>query len=422
MSIVSFSATPDVLSEQQQTRLLANFSLTAPTPASGLAIDFDFSDSTAVGGSDFEIDFAASSNIVSIDFLPDGSGGTVNLAGGVTTATVVAVPLIDADTDSEILTIQLIDGEGFDLDPNNNSFTATITDEPIVSFSGTPDVLSEQQQTQLFGTFSLTAPTPASGLAIDFDFSDSTAVGGSDFEIDFAASSNIVSVDFLPDGSGGTINLAGGVTTATLVAVPLIDADTDSEIISFQLIDGEGFDLDPDNNSVTATIVDFNEIIGGNGKDFLKGDRRGAPTKNDLIDGGNGKDTLVGGAASDILLGGNGKDLLRGGNAGDTLLGGAGSDILRGNNGKDFLRGGEGNDTINGGNGADIFVLAEGEGTDRVTDFGNGGDVIGLADGLTFADLSFSGSDIIVTATSETLATLTGTNTTTLTADDFIIV
>ncbi|MDJ0601780.1 MAG: hypothetical protein QNJ37_23415 [Crocosphaera sp.] len=81
MQIVSFSGTPDVLSEQQQTRHLATFNLTAPTPTSGLAIDFDFSESTAVGGSDFEIDFAASENIISVDFLPDGSGGTVNLAG-----------------------------------------------------------------------------------------------------------------------------------------------------------------------------------------------------------------------------------------------------------------------------------------------------------------------------------------------------
>ncbi len=77
---------------------------------------------------------------------------------GVTTATVVAIPLIDEDGDAEILSVQLIDGEGFELDPDNNSFTATITDEPIVSFSGTPEILSEQQQTQHFATFNLTAP------------------------------------------------------------------------------------------------------------------------------------------------------------------------------------------------------------------------------------------------------------------------
>nr|MDJ0674510.1 hypothetical protein [Calothrix sp. MO_167.B42] len=227
---------------------------------------------------------------------------------------------------------------------------------------------------------------------------------------------------------GGTVNLAGGVTTATVVAIPLNDEDGDAEIISVQLIDGEGFELDPDNSSFTATIVDFNEIIGGNGKNFLQGDQPGAPTQNDLIFGGNGKDTLVGGKASDILYGENGKDFLRGGegddtiyggNGKDTLLGGEGSDVLYGDNGKDFLRGGEGNDTITGGSGADIFVLAEGEGTDTITDFGNGNDVIGLANGLTFGDLSFSGSNIIVTATSEILATLTGINTTTLTADDF---
>ncbi|HYX15327.1 MAG TPA: hypothetical protein VE944_13350 [Nostoc sp.] len=47
--------------------------------------------------------------------------------------------------------------------------------------------------------------------------------------------------------------------------------------------------------------------------------------------------------------------------------------------------------------------------------------MIGLSGGLTFNQLSFVGSNIIVTATDEILATLTGISTTTLTAANFII-
>ena len=245
--------------------------------------------------------------------------------------------------------------------------------EPIVSFSGSPDILSEPDQTRHTASFSLTEPTPEEGLAIDFDFSGSTAVGGSDFIIDFEASENLLSLDFLPDGSGGTLTLAGGVTTASVIAVPLIDDDSDAEIINPVLIDGEGFDLDPDNNSFIATIVDEDEPLD--------------------LNGGNGKDTLIGGSNDDTLDGGNGKDI---------------------------LNGGAGNDIVTGGNGKDTFVLAAGEGTDTITDFGNGPDVIGLAGGLTFLDLSFTGSDIIFG--SETLATLTGIDTTTLTESNFTIV
>lgn len=261
---------------------------------------------------------------------------------------------------------------------------------PIVSFSGSPDILSEPDQTRHTAIFNLTEPTPEEGLAIDFDFSGSTAVGGSDFDIDFEKSENILSLEFLPDGSGGTITLAGGVTTASVLLFPLIDDDADAEIINPVLIDGEGFDLDPDNNSFLATIVDDEPLD---------------------LDGGNGKDTLTGGGNDDTLDGGNGKDLLSG-NGGD--------DILIGGNGEDILDGGAGNDTITGGNGRDTFVLAAGEGTDTITDFGDGPDVIGLADGLTFGDLSFVGSDIALGT--ETLASLTGIDTTTLGESDFIII
>ena len=132
--------------------------------------------------------------------------------------------------------------------------------------------------------------------------------------------------------------------------------------------------------------------------------------------GGNGKDTLTGTAGNDFMSGGNGSDELYGG-AGDDTLGGNGNDT----NGRDLLDGGLGNDLLTGGNGPDVFVLAAGNGTDTITDFANPDD-IGLAGGLSFSDLSFSGNNIILTSTSEVLATLVGVDTTTLTSSDFMTV
>ncbi|MBI4784983.1 MAG: cadherin-like domain-containing protein [Oscillatoriophycideae cyanobacterium NC_groundwater_1537_Pr4_S-0.65um_50_18] len=127
--------------------------------------------------------------------------------------------------------------------------------------------------------------------------------------------------------------------------------------------------------------------------------------------GTNGRDTIIGGLGRDTLSGGNGDDLINGG---------SGSDILNGNNGNDMLIGGTGNDTVTGGNGNDVFVLAAGAGTDTMTDFKIGTDVIGLSGGLSFAQLSRSGNTISIG--SEVLATLTGVNTATLTQSDFIAV
>ncbi|BAY76285.1 putative outer membrane adhesin [Nostoc linckia NIES-25] len=133
----------------------------------------------------------------------------------------------------------------------------------------------------------------------------------------------------------------------------------------------------------------------------------------DRLFGGNGNDRLNGTPGNDYLKGGNGKDSLNGGNGNDTLTGG---------NGNDLLSGGFGNDTLTGGNGKDKFVLAATQGTDTITDFCKGTDSIALSGGLTFNQLSFSGHKIIVTATDEILATLTGINTTNLTAANFSIV
>ncbi len=81
----------------------------------------------------------------------------------------------------------------------------------------------------------------------------------------------------------------------------------------------------------------------------------------------------------------------------DALYGDEGSDRLWGDDGDDILRGGLGNDILtgddfSGGTGDDVFVLALGAGTDIITDFGNGNDKIGLAEGLTFADLAITGA------------------------------
>ncbi len=203
-------------------------------------------------------------------------------------------------------------------------------------------------------------------------------------------------------------------------------------------VNGDGFDdiligallADPNGNSDAGesyvvfgfsplNLVGTNRedtLVGASGDDTLFGDNDDdqllGAAGDDILDGDNGRDTLDGGVGNDTLIGGNSRDILNGGAGDDTLIGG---------NGRDTLSGGVGNDTLTGGNSRDVFVLTVGEGTDTITDFRTS-DEIGLAGGLSFADLTFSGSDIIVTSTSEVLATLTGVDATTLTSSDFTTV
>ncbi|NER83051.1 MAG: hypothetical protein F6K42_26550 [Leptolyngbya sp. SIO1D8] len=100
-------------------------------------------------------------------------------------------------------------------------------------------------------------------------------------------------------------------------------------------------------------------------------------------------------------------------------------DQLWGDDGNDVLRGGLGNDTLigddfSGGQGSDTFILAVGEGTDTIADFEIGEDIIGLADGLTFGQLTLEGNEIRVG--DEVLATLNHISTADLTVASFMTV
>ena len=157
-------------------------------------------------------------------------------------------------------------------------------------------------------------------------------------------------------------------------------------------------------------------LFGGNGKDRLLGD-----LGKDILIGGGDRDYLWGGSDRDYLLGGDGDDVLWGDLGNDTLNGGGGNDIVRGSQGDDLLDGGAGHDTLIGSAGADIFELTSDFGTDRIVDFQAGIDRIMLSGGLTFDDLSFVDHNISVTATEETLAIVSGFDTTTLTESDFMV-
>jgi 3-phytase/alkaline phosphatase D len=175
--------------------------------------------------------------------------------------------------------------------------------------------------------------------------------------------------------------------------------------------DGDDVLTGSTDNDIIAGLLGNDNISGSDGDDTLRGDldsrdpQIGIAGGNDTIDGGNGNDSIGGKSGDDELFGGDGDD---------SLWGDDGDDIFRGGLGDDTLTG----DDFSGGSGSDTFILAMGEGIDTIVDFELGIDSIGLAEGLTFADLSFS-SDTI-TVGDETLATVAGAEN--LSASEFTLV
>ncbi len=110
-----------------------------------------------------------------------------------------------------------------------------------------------------------------------------------------------------------------------------------------------------------------NVIDSGDGDDTLKGD-----AGNDTLRGHDGLDSIQGGDGADQLDGGDGADTLRGlddddelkaGKGEDSLYGGDGHDTLKANTGADKLYGEEGDDFLEGGDGADSLYGGLGDDT-----------------------------------------------------------
>lgn len=126
----------------------------------------------------------------------------------------------------------------------------------------------------------------------------------------------------------------------------------------------------------------MNDLVdAGNGNDTVWGDYPGytAVPGNDWLEGGAGNDTLYGGSGDDLLLGGSGSDVLYGEAGNDALRGATGNDNLQGGDGNDLLIGGTGDDYVDGGNGNDVIALEGDFGTVNGTAFGYFGTRVGGA-------------------------------------------
>ena len=165
--------------------------------------------------------------------------------------------------------------------------------------------------------------------------------------------------------------------------------------------DGDDFIQGGEGRDVIEDSAGINNLIGGNGNDYLSG------SGTDIYNGNNGDDFLIGGTFAMDAFAGFGNDWLRGGTDDDRLSGdegddwaegGEGSDRILGdigvlgvtltNPGRDVLIGNNGNDLLDGFNGADIFIpgfgtdlSSGGLGFDWVTYF-NDGQTEGVAEDL----------------------------------------
>ncbi|MEM9683431.1 MAG: peroxidase family protein, partial [Pseudomonadota bacterium] len=180
-------------------------------------------------------------------------------------------------------------------------------------------------------------------------------------------------------------------------------------------------------STTLSDVIERNTDVGAiQDNVFFAYDRIGGDDGDNVLDGGEERDLLLGALGDDVLNGNGGEDQLEGQEGNDTLDGGAAADIVRGGAGNDILNGGEGDDELDGGKGRDTFVFLAGEsGNDLIVKFGRN-DVVDLTDFElieSFEDLEFeddrSGATLIL-AEDQTV-TFDGVRARDFEADDFLL-
>jgi Ca2+-binding RTX toxin-like protein len=199
--------------------------------------------------------------------------------------------------------------------------------------------------------------------------------------------------------------------------ITLDDDDISKATSSIDYIISEGLFSSVDVAEVTGTDGDLDELYGrvflNEGVTYDSISSTGFPSGGFSGGGFSGGGFSGGGFpgtnGDDNLTGDDGDNVFSGDGGNDSLTGGGGDDLLNGGNGDDILDGGAGQDVLVGDGGADIFVISTLEG-DVISDFDSSQDLIGLSDGITFDDLTFTqdGGSTILSYQDQAIASISG--------------
>jgi hypothetical protein len=168
---------------------------------------------------------------------------------------------------------------------------------------------------------------------------------------------DVLANDYDPEGDNRLT-----LESATLVSGnAAVSVTEDGEILILDKSSGIG------SGSQTTLTIEYQV---SDGFDFVTGTLdvtvEGVTDRGDHVYGTENSDVMRGVKFGEIFHGKGGGDIIRGENGNDVLFGDAGNDLLEGDNGRDVLVGGRGNDLMRGGSGRDTYIIAKGDGRDRI--------------------------------------------------------
>ncbi|AFY47841.1 CHRD domain-containing protein [Nostoc sp. PCC 7524] len=379
VSVFAEPASP--ISELNQEPGAFIFKLSAPAPEGGLVVNFQAGDDDPDPNSrDVNIGGAGTTNIDDFNIRPiPGFVSSVTISEGATEARLVVTPFADGLVEpEEVISVNLLSGEDYNLNPANISAGITIIDGIASGLGGQNNFVIRPGNTVTITDFggigrgvNPANETVAEVDTLQFEGAGLTAENllllqdGNNLQVSFAGIPGtqvtlqnlaLEDLDNLRRNTGARVDL-GNI---------LFDGDTKIQD-SFDVINANANPNRVFNRNTVTFLNEFDNVV------------RGFNNSDDVINGQGGDDTLWGLSGDDILRGGLGEDFLFGGRGEDTLVGGWGDDRLYLGNDRDI----------------DTVVYNSGDGTDIVYQFtqGVGGDVLSFEgivaiDVVTFSNIT----------------------------------
>ncbi|MEB3356617.1 MAG: DVUA0089 family protein [Synechococcales bacterium] len=315
--VVSFSTTPEIISEAEGTALVLNFSVEGEIPEGGITVnlegdtaeilqqflapDGDGAVQTRVTeegnllyrfDTSFEPDNENFGNVVggildvftledgdpaedNSDPAAAGTGFLSNFSFTITDPTAsITLPVADdlVEEADQTFTYTLVEGKGYEVDATANSGTFTVTDgvtpatSPTVGVTAAPATLIESEQTVIEVTFTTEGDIPEEGVVVQLQ-GPPRAIA--EFDVNstnprLPEEETVVEGVVIEGGSiVGTDEVAGSLflritePTATLTVPVFQDGVAEGiEVLPFTLIDGENYEVDPAASEVIVTIED----------------------------------------------------------------------------------------------------------------------------------------------------------------------
>ena len=236
------------------------FTLSEPAPVGGLSVNYNAVDSDGVPN---DIDVSTINGTVLFD--ENGSPSGILIDEGATEARFEIIPKQDNISEGEEFSIiNLLPGDGYTIDPNNNTATFFLTDLPIVTFSVDRTVISEGGESQIF-TFQLNEPAPDGGLTVKLQLEDPDGdIGDGGFPPQLF--NNISDSNFVVE-NGKLIQeftISPGATEASFGFVAGEDNKVEGdETYTLTLLDGEDYSIDAASKPIVSTITDAGENLSG---------------------------------------------------------------------------------------------------------------------------------------------------------------